>query len=62
MDFDFSDDQKSLKGEARRFLEAKSPVSVVRGVLDTPAKSYDAGLWKASMAGGYSRSLRKKRR
>jgi hypothetical protein len=45
MDFDFSDDQKFLKSEARKFLDARCPVSVVRGVLDDPAKSYDQGLW-----------------
>jgi alkylation response protein AidB-like acyl-CoA dehydrogenase len=47
MNFDFSDDQKALKDEARRFLAARSPVSVVRGVLDDPAKPFDAALWKA---------------
>ena len=53
MDFDFSDDQKSLKSEARRFLEARCPVSVVRGVLDDPARSHDAGLWKAVAEQGW---------
>ena len=47
MDFDFSDDQKFLKTEARKFLDARCGVAVVRGVLDDPAKSYDAGLWKS---------------
>jgi len=46
MDFDFSDDQKFLKTEARKFLEGRCPISVVRGVLDDPAKSYDEALWK----------------
>lgn len=45
VDFDYSDDQKFLKDEARRFLAARCPPSVVRGVLDDPARSYDAGLW-----------------
>jgi alkylation response protein AidB-like acyl-CoA dehydrogenase len=53
MDFDFSDDQKFLKAEARKFLEARCPVSVVRGVLDDPAKSYDAGLWAAVAEQGW---------
>jgi alkylation response protein AidB-like acyl-CoA dehydrogenase len=53
MDFDFSDDQKFLKTEARKFLEARCPVSVVRGVLDDPAKSYDQGLWKAVAEQGW---------
>src|ERR1700722_10018230 len=45
MNFDFSDEQKFLKNEARKFLEAKCGISVVRGVLDDPAKSYDQQLW-----------------
>jgi alkylation response protein AidB-like acyl-CoA dehydrogenase len=53
MDFDFSDDQKFLKTEARKFLEARCPVSVVRGVLDDPAKSFDANLWKAVAEQGW---------
>jgi hypothetical protein len=47
MDFDYSDDQKFLKDEARKFLEARCGVAVVRGVLDDPARSYDEALWKA---------------
>ncbi|MHB8530934.1 MAG: acyl-CoA dehydrogenase family protein, partial [Caulobacteraceae bacterium] len=47
MDFDFSDDQKSLKNEARKFLEARCTSRTVRGVLDDPARSYDEDLWKA---------------
>jgi alkylation response protein AidB-like acyl-CoA dehydrogenase len=53
MDFDFSDDQKFLKNEARKFLEARCPVSVVRGVLDDPGKSHDAGLWKSVAEQGW---------
>jgi alkylation response protein AidB-like acyl-CoA dehydrogenase len=53
MDFDFSDDQKFLKAEARKFLEARCPVGVVRGVLDDPARSYDVDLWKAVAEQGW---------
>jgi hypothetical protein len=53
MDFDYSDDQKFLKDEARKFLEARCGVAVVRGVLDDPARSYDAGLWKAVAQQGW---------
>ena len=53
MDFDFSDDQKFLKSEARKFLEARSPVGVVRAVLDDPARTYDEALWKAVAAQGW---------
>ncbi len=46
MDFDFSDDQKFLKSEARKFLGAHCPVSAVRAVLDRSEKAYDQDLWK----------------
>lgn len=53
MNFDFSDDQKFLKGEARKFLEANCPTSQVRKVLEDDAKAYDADLWKAVAAQGW---------
>jgi len=45
MDFEFSDDQKQLGAEARRFLQAKCPPATVRAVLEGP-QAYDAALWK----------------
>ena len=45
MNFDFSDDQKFLKGEARKFLEANCTPRHVRAVLDDAGKSHDAELW-----------------
>ncbi|MCB2078690.1 MAG: acyl-CoA/acyl-ACP dehydrogenase [Novosphingobium sp.] len=45
MNFDYSDDQKALKDEARKFLSACSPASVARGVLDDPEAAFDATLW-----------------
>ena len=53
MNFDFSDEQKALKAEARRFLEARCGVKVVRGVLDNDARSYDEDLWKAVAGQGW---------
>jgi len=53
MNFDFSDDQKFLKNEARKFLEAQCPTSRVRKVLDEDAKSYDEDLWKAGGEQGW---------
>ncbi|UPT61551.1 MAG: acyl-CoA/acyl-ACP dehydrogenase [Hyphomonadaceae bacterium JAD_PAG50586_4] len=47
MNFDFSDDQKSLKDEARKFLTDKAGAKVTRGVLNDAAISYDQSLWKA---------------
>src|SRR5579862_8401138 len=53
MNFDFSDDQKFLKAEARKFLEANCPTSRVRGVLDDDGKPYDEKLWKAVAEQGW---------
>src|SRR5579871_2074662 len=53
MNFDFSDDQKFLKSEARRFLEARCPTTKARAVLDDPAKSYDSELWREVAAQGW---------
>ena len=44
MNFDFSDDQKFLKAEARKFLEGRCPTAKVRAVLDDPAKTYERSL------------------
>ena len=45
MTFDYTDDQKALKDEARKFLAAVAPLTVARGVLDNPAQGHDAALW-----------------
>src|SRR3954469_23178672 len=45
MNFDFSDEQKQLRDEARRYLTEKCPPRAVRAVLDGKA-SYDRDLWK----------------
>ena len=45
MNFDFSDDQKQLRDQARRFLTEKSPPKAVRQVLEGKAP-YDRELWK----------------
>jgi alkylation response protein AidB-like acyl-CoA dehydrogenase len=45
LDFDYTDDQRALKGEARRFLADVSPITVARSVLDDPARGHDEALW-----------------
>jgi acyl-CoA dehydrogenase len=45
MNFDFSEDQKQLRDQARRFLAEKSPPRAVRQVLEGKAP-YDKELWK----------------
>ena len=49
MDFDYSEEQRQLQQEARRFLEDRCPPSAVRAVLENPELSFDRGLW-AGMA------------
>jgi len=44
MNFDFSDEQKQLQDQARRFLADKCPPSVVRAVLEG-GQTYDRDLW-----------------
>lgn len=46
MNFDYTEDQKSLKDEARRYLAAVSPITVVRAVLEAGADGCDLDLWK----------------
>ena len=45
MNFDYTDDQKALKEEARRFLTAASTLTVARAVLENPGDGYDTALW-----------------
>ncbi|MGE0767572.1 MAG: acyl-CoA dehydrogenase family protein [Hyphomicrobiaceae bacterium] len=53
MNFDFSDDLKLLKEEARKFLDDKSSPAVVRRVLEGP-DGYDKGLWREMAAMGWT--------
>jgi alkylation response protein AidB-like acyl-CoA dehydrogenase len=53
MNFDYTDDQKALKDEARRFLAARCPTAVVRGVLDNADRAYDEALWKSVAEQGW---------
>jgi alkylation response protein AidB-like acyl-CoA dehydrogenase len=46
VNFDYTDEQKSLKDEARRFLAAVSPLTAVRAVLEEPGIGHDPALWK----------------
>ncbi len=53
MNFDFSDDQKFLRTEVRKFLEANCPSARIRKVLDDDGKAYDAELWQAVVKQGW---------
>src|SRR5436305_11844030 len=52
MNFDFSDEQKQLRNEARKFLAEKCPSKAVRVVLDGK-EPYDRGLWKGLAEMGF---------
>src|ERR1700692_316028 len=52
MNFDFSDEQKQLRDEARKFLAQKCPPKAVRVVLDGKAP-YDRELWKGLAEMGF---------
>ncbi|MEL7479979.1 MAG: acyl-CoA dehydrogenase family protein, partial [Pseudomonadota bacterium] len=45
MNFDFSEDQKFLGNEARKFLDAESTSEIVREVLNDDSLSHHSGLW-----------------
>ena len=53
MNFDFSDDQKMLRDQARKFLAEKSSRKAVRDVLNDAAKSCDMALWKGVAEQGW---------
>ena len=53
MNFDFSEDQKFLGNEARKFLEAESTSAHVREILDDENKSHHAGLWQKVIEMGW---------
>lgn len=53
MDFDFSEEQKSLKDEARRFLQARCTSAVTRRVLNDDTLPFDRELWREVAAMGW---------
>ena len=53
MNFDFSDDQKLLREQARKFLAEKCPTKAVRSVLEG-TQGHDAALWKGIAEMGWT--------
>ena len=47
MNFEFSDDQRLLRDQARRFLDDNASARVARAILDDEALAYDADLWRS---------------
>lgn len=52
MNFDFSDEQKQLRDEARKFLAARCSPAAVRAVLEGP-EPFDRELWKGLAEMGF---------
>jgi acyl-CoA dehydrogenase len=52
MNFDFSDDEKQLKTQARRFLEKECSLRNVRALIEA-GESFDRGLWNELGAMGF---------
>ena len=53
MNFDFPDELKQLRDEARRFLTEQCPTSVTRRILEGP-EPYDRALWQAMAEMGWN--------
>ena len=53
MNFDFSDDQKFLRDEARKFLSAECTTAHVREVLNDDSKTHHDGVWKKVVEMGW---------
>ena len=53
MNFDYTDDQKALKDEARKFLTGCSPLTVARSVLENPGEGHDPELWARLVEQGW---------
>ena len=54
MNFDFSDDQKLLRDQARKFLTDKCDRTVVRSVLEDNHKNHSDDLWKEISSMGWT--------
>jgi alkylation response protein AidB-like acyl-CoA dehydrogenase len=53
VNFDFSDEQKMLRDQTRKFLDERSSRKVVRGVLNDEAQSFDKALWTSIAEQGW---------
>ena len=53
MNFDFSDDQKYLRDEARKFLEAQCGIAEVRKVLDDDTLGHNVDVWQKIVEMGW---------
>ena len=54
MNFDFSDDQKSLQNDVQRFLSDRCDLTVAREVLDDDGKQYASEVWREMLELGWT--------
>jgi|TARA_B110000003_G_scaffold51997_1_gene51449 acyl-CoA dehydrogenase len=54
VNFDFSDDQKSLQDETHRFLRDRCDLSVARLVLDDQQQAYSESVWREMVELGWT--------
>lgn len=54
VNFDFSDEQKALQTEVRRFLSDRSDLSVARAVLDDASLFYSEAVWREMLDLGWA--------
>lgn len=54
VNFDFSDDQKSLQDETHRFLRDRCDLSVARIVLDDQQQAYSESVWREMVELGWT--------
>ena len=47
VNFEFSDDQRLMRDQDRRFLDDNAPLRIARAILDDEALAYDADLWRS---------------
>ena len=57
MNFEFSDDQRLLRDQARRFLDDNASPRVARAILDDEALAYDADLWRSIAELGWTGAI-----
>lgn len=54
MDFDFSDEQRLLRDQARKFLADRAAPAAVRRILEDDQAAYDRELWHGMVAMGWT--------
>ena len=57
MNFEFSDDQRLLRDQVRRFLDDNASVKAARTILDDGGRAYDRDLWRSIAELGWTGAI-----